>query len=120
MKNILSIILITISLNSIAFSDGGYDIEIKKQCQYTIYGNGENNPFVANYILGMVVGQYFTMRFDKITLSEVGLAASSNRVVELACKEALANNSSIGFEGAYNLGIKYTIRKDSTRFSNLK
>ena len=99
-------ILVGLSTTS---SANNIDEIMKKQCQYLVYGTGENNIYINMYMMDIVAGEmYFTSKKKKFDYAH---KTTSNQIKKRACKEALNNNTTKSFEDKYKFGMAMLIDK---------
>ncbi|GEM_PF-2652054 len=96
---------------------GNISENIKKGCQYLIYGNGEDDSLARVYMFGVIDATSYALDKDKMTKHS---KSNSIDISKLACKEALNENSSESFKNKFYWGVTVTLNKDYVRFSNLK
>ena len=90
---------------------------MKKQCQYLIYGNGSHDSVSDMFMAGIVAGAFFNIPTAQRTEKS---KASYGAIRELACKEALADNSTEDFDNKYLWGTSTIMDKRYTKYSKLK
>ena len=113
MKRMILIMTLLIGTINADLSDN-----LKKQCQYWIYGNGIQDLPTGTYMYGIVVGQlYIVPASDETAFAK---DARDSQIAERACKEALNNNSVDTFADKYKWGIAVTISKEAMPYRTLK
>lgn len=101
MKTQLKILMAILMITPITASAGDKtNTRLKKQCQYIVYGNGENDPFDDTYLFGIIEGIVFMIPSDERS----DYARVKKTIIrEKACKEALNNISKHGFQGDFKI-----------------
>ena len=103
---LLTIAPITASSNADTKIDNGY----KKQCQYIVYGNGNDSSFYAGVMAGIPEDIRASLAVENTTAFSKFATLSTMQLK--ACKNALSHITSDGFENDYKMAIlKLTSRK---------
>ena len=100
----------------VSLLEASVDSLVKAECQYIVYGNGTSLSTVSGYLSGAVAGQIYAT--DKENKTSAAYAAYAD-IRETACKEALSNNETKGFESKFQWGISIVIDKRLTQYSKL-
>lgn len=122
MKKLLVGILIVIGLS---VSAQAYDVSantLKKHCQYRVYGNGVSMDEIDSYMIGVINGISYMVVFEnRSDLLLKGEFSSYDDIIDVGCKEALANNdASINFDSKFKFGITIILDKRYAKQSKLK
>ena len=105
----LSILLI-VALSTGMHANTNIDKMVKKQCQYITNGS---NPMMSNtYLQGIVEGINYAVPYSDAT--DLAKSGVTKNVMEMACKNALANRTLHGFDADYKWQVmKLTSKKHS-------
>lgn len=109
---ILIAILTMATLITSANADAQAEIneDLKKQCQYLVYGNGENNVFVVMYMYGVTAGMIAMLTEDEVS-DYVIKKTPSREIVYKACQSALTNTEKLEFQTIFKLEVGNLIIK---------
>ena len=117
MKSVLLATAILMSLSSVV-SASEIDDNIKKQCQYLLFGSGVHDTLAITYMYGVIDGQSFQIKEkDK---SDFYLRSNNNSISKRACKEAFSDNSADDFSDKFLWGVAVTIDKEHTHLRKVK
>ncbi|MFK5938577.1 MAG: hypothetical protein QM497_09315 [Sulfurimonas sp.] len=97
MKQLIIAIMVLVGLSTTT-SANDIDKIIKKQCQYLVYESGKNNIYINMYMMDVIAEELGYE--DKIT---------ANQIKKRACKEALNNDETKGFESKYKFEVAILI-----------
>lgn len=98
-----TLLIVSINAKQTAEMKVRKDRDIKKVCQYTLYGNGKRNQFFMPYLLGVIAGASISVPFEKKT--EFAKKSDYATIHAKVCQNALNNITEYGFESDYNIQL---------------
>ncbi len=109
MKILMTLLTVTALITTVHAEKDHLSEEITKQCQYIVFGNGENNLLTDIYMLGIVSGIGFTINEEDA--SEYAKNSNKIEIKHKACQSALTNTMKYNFETIYRYEVMQLIMK---------
>ena len=108
-KKITITVILMCILNVSLLEASSADSDLKKQCQYDIYGNGKADYYSIGKMMGIIEGlMYLTDSKDK---EEFAKSANFGTISDKGCQNALKNISENGFKADYKWELTKLISK---------